>query len=273
MKNLTPLVIFTLLLLSVMGLITGIFYWMAPAENKLERAFQNYHEAERSPTVEGREVRFNQALNLYMDLDRLYSPTRGNGKLYYNIANCYFQLEEYPFAILYYNRALNLMPRSDKVADNLRIAQSKLDIKADKTELTFQRLFFFHYYLSLPERYQFFFVFSLITLLFSSFYIWASLKIFKTIALIAFSVSVLFLSSIAYTHYLSPIEGVVVNASMLFRDAGKQYAVVSELPVLSGLKVKVLEVLNEGAWLKIETPDGELGYVPFESVRLIEDGT
>lgn len=91
------------------------------AEKKeLTDADSSYIEGEKATTLAKRQEKFNQALSLYMNLEEEYAPTHGDGKLYYNIGNTYFQLQEYPRALLYH-------PETKKQLQPLR--QRKVIIK------------------------------------------------------------------------------------------------------------------------------------------------
>ena len=76
-------------------------------------------------------------------------------------------------------------------------------------------------------------------------------------------------ASIIVTQYLSGVFGVIVEPTPLYRDAGLHYAKVRDEAVLGGRKVKVVELANEGRWLRIVTDDGIMGYVPEDAIRLI----
>ena len=162
------------------------------------------------------------------------------------------------------------MPQNPKIIHNLKIAQEKLGIVQPEKEPTFKRLFFFHYYYSLPQRLQFFSFFAFVALLFASINIWAPSKWWKRMISLFTLLSCIILLSLGYTHYLQSVEGVLVHSTSLYRDAGEQYAKVIEEPILSGLKVEVYDVLKDGKWLKITTPDGDLGYISHNAIRLIE---
>ena len=238
-------------------------------KSQLKEAQAEYFKGETAATLGKRQDAFNKALAFYTDFESQYHPIYGNGKLYYNIANSYFQVGEYPWAILYYYRAHALMPRSNKVTDNLEVTLQKVGITAKKEKSVFDKIFFFHKNLSLPERLQTFFTLALFALAFSSLYIWKRNQWLKKGAILATLLSGVFLCSLGYSHYIASTEGVIVRSTALYRDAGYQYAKVIEEPVLSGNKVVILDTTADGKWLKIFTPDGDLGYVPNESIRVI----
>lgn len=237
-------------------------------QDTIQEAYASYSTGETSDTISQRKEAFNRALALYTQLAE-HSPKYGDGKLYYNIANTYFQLEEYPWAILYYYRALALRPTDEKVKHNLAMGLKKLEIVEPLGPSTFQSLFFWHNNLSLPERLQLLFLLGILLLGCASIYIWwrQSWLIYVILVLLVCWVAILF--SVAYTRYFSPIEGVLIHTTALYRDAGEQYAKVTDQPVLQGMKVRVLDVLHEGRWLKIYTPSGEIGYVPYTTIRIV----
>lgn len=247
-----------------------LFVHMFEGGGKLQEAADSYRAGENAKTIAERQEAFNNALKLYKELEAEYHPIYGNGKLYYDIANTFFQLGQYGQAAYYYYQAEELMPRSEDVQQNLKQALMKLGNYYAPQESVFKKIFFFHNYLSLPERLQLFFVMALATLALSSAYIWSRRRILKGFIALAGFICLIFFISVCYSRYFEPVEGVVVQAVSLYRDAGTQYAKVKKEPVLAGTKVEVLAVLKEGKWLKILTPDGTLGYLPANSTRVIE---
>lgn len=233
-------------------------------EEQLQKAFDSYVSGENAVTVVQRQENFNRALSIYTDLEKSYAPDYGNGKLYYNIANAYFQLENYPQALLYYYRALKLAPNDSKMQQNLATALQQLKLPKAEPEFSY-----ITWNIALPKRLQLFFASALLLLFFLSAYLWLELAWLKNLAILCGVGALLLLLSVGYSRYLSPIEAVMMRSTAMYRDAGTQYAKVSEEPVLSGSKVVVLDVLQEGRWLKIKTPDGKFGYVQQEAIRLI----
>lgn len=240
-------------------------------ESQLKEAYTSYTAGENAKTLGERKDAFNRALTLYTSLEKENEPIYGDGKLYYNIGNTYYQLEEYPWAILYYYRALSLMPGNEKVLNNLKMALNKMKISQSLEPDIYEKIFFFHSTYSLPERLRFFFLFGVLSLVLLSAYIWRPLRILSALALFAGTISLIFFVSTIFTHYISPIEAVIVQPASLHRDAGDQYAEVKKEPVAAGTKVEVLAITSNGKWLKILTPDGILGYVSNAQIRLIQE--
>ena len=83
--------------------------YLTPASGSAEKGKAYYSQGVSAATVAGQSAAFNAALDEFLGLEAAGNPVFGSGKLYYNIGNTYFQLEEYPRAILYYARAERLM--------------------------------------------------------------------------------------------------------------------------------------------------------------------
>ncbi|MBA3815138.1 MAG: hypothetical protein H0X29_01180 [Parachlamydiaceae bacterium] len=260
-----PLVLCALVIIIVLML-----FLIRQDDPRLADADNSYRRGEEAKTISDRKVAFNESLQIYQELEKEYHPNFGSGRLYYNIGNTYFQLEEYPWAIFNYLRAQKLMPRNEKVISNLGIAQEKLSIeKTNNKSTAFSKVFFFYTYLSLPERLQVFFLFSLLAFVLTSAVLWFSnswLKRAMWISLLLLGISVL---SLAYSQYFEPVRAVLVQASDLYRDGGTEYAKVGEAPLEAGTEVEVISSLPNGKWLKIVTPKGDPGFVPGETIRIL----
>ena len=269
MKNPFNLLVILLILGAVASHFSYRFSKQEDIREYLREAHLEYAKGETANTVGKREDAFNRSLSDYIDLEKRYHPVYGNGKLYFNIANSYFQLGNYPFAVLYYNKAKKLMPRNEMVERNLSTALGKIGLSEKQEDSVFQKIFFFHFFTSVSERLQLLFLFSFAAFLSFTFYIWSRKEAFVKVGKFCSFIGLIILVSYTYSHYLSPIEAVIVKSSALYRDSGFQYAKVQDEPVLSGKKVEVLDVINNGEWLKVRLQSGELGYVPQEAIRII----
>jgi len=251
-------------------LVLGYFSLAQPGDKKMRaEAGQAYQEGERTNSPDQRREAFNRALKLYTGLEDTYQPSMGSGKLYYDIANTYFELGEYAFAVLYYYRALNLRPYDSRVEHNLETALKKLKLLKPERFSSWTSAFLLHDALPLPMRLQLFAFFAILFFGLWSLYLWFPQYYLKPLIGLASIFLLFFAASALYSYYFAPIEGVIVQASALYRDAGIQYARVSEKPLSAGEKVQVLEVMDEGKWLKVISQEGVFGYIPENAVRLL----
>lgn len=258
-----------ILVLILLGL---IIFGVTTSQNNLrpQEATDLYQKGELTTTIAERKAAFNSALDIYLTLEKEYHPRFGTGKLYYDIGNTYYNLESYPWAILYYNRAQRLMPRSDEVVYNLATTLKQLQLPQDNPPDVFSKVLSLQTYLSLPEQLQLFCGLTILAFLFASFYIWTNNQWCKKSVFICFIPIIWLLLGFAYTHYFTPLEAILVQSVELRRDAGRQYAKVNIDPIPAGSKVEVIDITSDGSWLKIKMPQESLGFVPQESIRLIE---
>lgn len=257
---------FFLIGLSIAMLAWFFFWHIGVTSEPLEEAYRAYSAGEQAKTVAERKKEFNKALALYTEVENKNS---NDGRLYYNIGNTYFQLEEYPLAIYNYYRADALRPGDDKIQQNLHFALEKAGVKPEKEETIFSQIFYPHFYLSLADRLRAFFFSGIALLAFISAYIWFKQKWVWNLIILSGLVYLFFLSSTLYSRFISPVEGVMIQSALLYRDAGTEYAKVKNEPLLGGSKVEVLDILKDGQWLKIKSPDGTLGYVPQKTIKLL----
>lgn len=230
-----------------------------------DRAFIKYKEGEKASNAVERKQAFNEALTLYLQMES-DSPS---ALLCYNIANTYYQLNEFGYAILYYNKALKENPRLDEARANLDIALQKVGITQEKPNFIQNYVLFAHYKLSHNEKTIIVIIMFFIAFAFLSVYVWIPQLALKKAAFIAMWVALFFFTSIIWVDYFTAPQAVVVRPVALRRDAGDEYAPVVGPPVLSGTCVKVLDVASDGNWLKVESPAGEVGYISKEYARIV----
>lgn len=258
--------LFIFLALALFILATVLF---RTGDSRTQLAEESYRQGESSTVIADRKEAFNKALDLFLKLDGDYHPHFGNGKLSYDIGNTYFQLGEYPLAILYYKRAENLMPRSELIKRNLNLANEKLGLKPQENKGLFDFLLL-KPFLSLPERLQIFFVLAVFTLILTSAWLWTKKQWLSNVGVIFLLLLTAAMFNLGLTYYFSPIEGVLINSAELRRDAGKEFAKVKDEPISGGTTVEVTATSPNGKWLKVIIPGGEFGFVPVESVRLVD---
>lgn len=238
------------------------------AESLLQLTEQQYLLAEAEQDPLKKQKNYNNALKGYATLVREHQPEFGSGKLYYNLANSFYQLGEYPYAMLYYSKALRLNPNDKNIDFNLQAVKEQMGQTLVKKRASFFEILLMEF-LPLPLRLQLFALFCILFFACWSLFLWYPKRFYKYGILLSLIIGAFFFVSVLHTRYFTPIEAVIVHASFLYKGAGKQYGKASKEIVFSGSKVRVLDVGNEGDWLKIITEDGSLGYVPSNSLQVI----
>jgi hypothetical protein len=236
---------------------------LAAEESPIEKAFKKYSEAERGTTPDARKKAFNEALTYYLQAE----PDHPSGPLCLNIANTYFQLGEYGFAILYYYKAQAEMPRDSQVQANLRMALQKAGIDVQEPSFVEKYLLFFHTRLSHNEKawgalILFFIAFAIISV-----HIWLPQEYLKKFAIFCTAIGAIIFTSLVWVDYFSSPQVVMVHPTELRRDAGEQYATVPCSSCVPGVKLTVIGVDQQGNWMKVMLPTGEVGYIAKEYVR------
>lgn len=198
-----------------------------------------------------------------------------NGRLDYNIGNCYFRAGDLGRAILYYRRAQRLIPNDPNLRQNLRqnLAYARLrraDVVKERVGRRVARtLLFLHYDLSPFPKIVLAAVFlNLAALL-------GLLRLFRPSAprwplFVLFGLGLLFIASVSFTEldlHRSP-PGVVVAESVVARKGdGAAYEPSFKAPVHAGMEFRLVE--RRADWYHIELPDGRRCWIPDKSARLV----
>ena len=198
-----------------------------------------------------------------------------NGRLFYNIGNINFLLEDIGRAILNYRRAEQYIPNDPNLAKNLAYArnmrQDKLEIK-DQKKIQ-QTLFFFHYDFGTKTRLVIFGISYVI------FWIFAGVKIFSQrpytswVLTISLLFTLLFGTSLYIERYQSNtgLEGVILAPEVIARQGdAESYQPSFEDFLHSGTEFILLE--DRGAWWQIELPDSRSCWILKKSGELVKEG-
>ncbi len=221
-----------------------------------------------------------QAEDLYrkslLRLERLVAEGVKNGRLYYNIGNVYYRLNDIGRAIVNYRRAERYLSDDPNLDRNLAAARAKRQdqIEEKQGEKVLKTLFFWHYDLSFGQR----------AFLFGTFYLglWC-LAVIRLVTprpftgwglALSFLLAGLFLGSLLTDRFLAPEKtgGVLVASEVVARKGdGESYQPSFQEPLHAGTEFILRE--NRNQWLHIELPDGRLCWVPSWSAELIVPGS
>ena len=197
-----------------------------------------------------------------------------NGKLFYNIGNIHFLLEDIGRAILNYRRAEQYIPNDSNLVKNLSYARSirrdKLDI--NEQEKILQTLFFFHYDLPTQTRLILFGIF------YVSLWVTAGVKIFSGRPFTSWGLGVSLLFTLLFggslfmeARQVNLIrEGVIIDPEVIARQGdAESYQPSFEAPLHAGTEFKLRE--ERGAWWQIGLSDGRSAWIPAKSGELVRD--
>jgi tetratricopeptide (TPR) repeat protein len=214
---------------------------------------------------------YKEALQVWNDV---YATGYRSAGLDYNIGNAYFKLNNIPEAILFYERAYLLNPIDEDINYNLQIARSLI---VDRFQ-EIPDLFFIKWYnfvsllLSSDSWAKISIVSFILCLLFLSLYIYSSKYSQKVIGFwLALILLVISISSFAlmgrnkflvHDSHKAIITNPVVSGKSSPDNSGKDLFVLHE-----GTKVSIEDEVGE--WVEIRLSDGNVGWIPVNSLNII----
>lgn len=232
----------------------------ANVEQVLQDAHANYQQGEKATTYEERKLAFNRALFLYHSLE----PDIPNAHLDQALGDTYFQLGEYAWAVLYYQRALKKNSQNISVVSHLKEAQQKLGVSPLMNEENKIESFF-----PLSKQFKLLFWVILVTFLTFSCTIWFPFTWIRKLAIVCAVFLGLLLANLLFVYYSTPVEGILIKTTGFYRAPTWNQPQLTDQPLLAGSKVKILQITNEGEWLKIENSAEMIGYIPSAVLRPI----
>lgn len=243
-------------------LIVFIFpLWGSQLEETLEKANAYYQKGKQATSFEEQQRAFNQSLFLFNQLER---ETKGSiPNIHFMLADNYIQLREYPWAILYYQRALKQDPDNPLINSHLENIQKRLGLPTHPPSSFKQGLF------SLLYKSNLLFWAILITFFTCSAAIWFSYPWIRKMAIISLMLLALLLCQFGFFYYSTPLEGILIHPSGFYRIPDENQSQLTDRPLLAGSKVKILQISENGDWLKIENANDVIGYLPTANLRLI----
>ena len=208
---------------------------------------------------------YQEAIKAY---DSLLIMGLESSELYLNIANCYYKLSKWPYAILYYERSLKLKERKE-VRENLELANKKIfdygkiipipELFYKKLWLKFTKFFSikFWQYLSIIFAWSFFIVF-LINKFFKK-----NTK-FLSIYLLFFALFFFIVTVSINKRNFDLKEAIIFDSEVLVKSAPASDG-LDKFVIHSGTKVEILDKIN--IWSKIKISNGKTGWILEDSFK------
>lgn len=215
---------------------------------------------------------------LYTDAREKYLQVADGGwessRLYYNLGNTCFKLNDYPHAILWYERALRLDPGNEDISYNLNVANSKI---ADKIE-PLPVLFYIRWYQGLTGLFSvtawavqtiICFILTLISILL---YLYTRRLILRKSGFwggIIFLVLTLFtlLFSVSGSHHVRNVHEAIVFEPTITVKSSPDAKGIDLFPLHEGTKVRLIDQI--GTWYEIRIANGSVGWLPAEAIEEI----
>ncbi|MBC8316035.1 MAG: tetratricopeptide repeat protein [Bacteroidetes bacterium] len=215
---------------------------------------------------------------LYTDAIDYYKQVADAGfeapELFYNLGNAYFKLNDYPHAILWYERARRLDPGNEDIDYNLNVANSKIADKIDPLP----DLFYVRWYWSIVNLFpintwaiQTIVCFILTLVAISLYFISRRLFLRKTgfraaILFLALTLFILLFSVSGYHRMKTLHEAIVFDPTITVKSSPDEKS-VDLFVIHEGTKVQLLDKIGE--WYEIRIANGSVGWLPEESFEEI----
>jgi tetratricopeptide (TPR) repeat protein len=238
---------------------------------QLAQANRAFEQALTSTTPEAAQGYYRQAIAGY---EQLIAAGIHNAKLYYNLGNAYFRLNDLGHAILHYRRGLRLEPGNRQLQANLRYARSRridqIDVSRERQHALLPQLFFWSDALSIPTQG---------TLALVGYYlawgcafahlVWRRASLLWGLAGAAFFCLVFAGSTwLTQLQYAARQAGVIVAEEVVMRKGnGESYTPQLPQPLHAGTEFVVLEA--RGSWLAIQLDNGTSGWIRRDSAALL----
>ncbi|MCK5529513.1 MAG: tetratricopeptide repeat protein [Kiritimatiellae bacterium] len=195
-----------------------------------------------------------------------------NGKLFYNIGNTYFRMEDVGNAILNYRRAELYMPSDVNLVKNLHYAQARRVDSFEEQQSTrvLKTLFFWHYDFSAKTRgilfgvmFAFLWLFSTVRLFIRRPYLNWLIGAFVILSFFLFGS---LMADYVQARLVKP--GVIIVREVIARKGdSKTYEPTFKQPLHAGTEFVLKE--DRGTWVQVELTDGTQCWLPSDSVGLV----
>ena len=198
----------------------------------------------------------------------------GGGELYYNLGNACYKSGDIAHAILYYERALKVMPNDDDLKHNLQLANLMITDKIESTP----RLFVWDYWDSIKQMTSLqgitwlTYLFFVVTMGAVAIVIVARTYRTRRLAFIsgatAAVIFVFFLTVlVARASDLARQDSAIVIASITTVKNSPDEKSSDAFVLHGGVKVHITDRLNE--WVKIRLADGKVGWMESSAAAVI----
>lgn len=231
------------------------------------------------------EVLFQKATDAYNNGDYkkaidFYSSILENGKhspeLYFNLGNCHYKLDEIGPSIYFYEKALLLQPNDPEILNNLGFAKNmRLDAIEEMPKTAVMRLHDAVVLALTPDQWSYLavamvFVFVLGFIVYYILFNATQKRIAFIVANTALFISVLSvaLGYLAYKNHASKNPAIIFEREVVVTSEPNERS-EKVFALHEGTKVNVLESLED--WSKVKIADGQTGWMPSESLRLLKD--
>ncbi len=215
---------------------------------------------------------------LYNDAIEQYNKVIDNGyqsaKLFYNLGNAYFKLNDMASAILNYERAKKLDPNNKDIIFNLKIANSRIPDKIEAVPTVFYKKWWNTFYnmFSVNTWAKIAIGTLIITLILIAVYFISHSRITKKfsfwfgILFLLVTIFAFIISSQKYYYTKAENEAIVFTPAITVKSSPSKNS-VDLFVIHEGTKVEITDEVKD--WYEIKIANGSIGWLPAEAVKTI----
>ncbi len=236
----------------------------------LFRHANNYFDEALKKSGEDKTLLFRKAISLFEKI--INEKKIHNGYLYYNIGNCYFEMDDIGRAILNYRRAEKFIPNDPRLKNNIAatILRRQDKIEKSQVESIWRAFFFWHYMMGLKPKVIIFSTAFALTWIFLIIRIFYSTYIMKWLVGLTLLLSVIFATSVVL-HYLRDkydLSGVIIAEETNARKGpGESYEPSFKQPLHAGTEFRMLSI--DAGWYQIRLENGDQCWIPKPDAELL----
>lgn len=198
---------------------------------------------------------YEEAKNSYL---QILKNNKYDASIYYNLGNCFFQLKNYPSAILAYEKALKIAPNHPSIKHNLELANQKGIDKNEHSNTFFLVQWTENFYLKFSSKsWAIVFLISFWILSISTFVYFRNRNVFYlklNIFLLLISILFFYLTNKKYQYETTLTHAIVMKDSELLSKPSSSAKIIGN--IVSGKKVKLLD--KDADYLKIKLLNGKV---------------
>lgn len=204
------------------------------------------------------EKQYEKAANILTELldQKIYNST-----VYYNLGNCFYQLKEYPKAILFYEKANKLDRNNSNIQHNLKLANNKALTKIETSKQFFlvQWLNAFIYQYNL-KTWSIIFLITLWSFAIFSIFFFRTKKtsyLFFTFGSFVIALMLFFICYKNYIYQTKQTHAIVMQSGDTYPSPNKHKKYKNGLE--EGSKIKLLD--NDGGFYKVQTSNDNVVWI------------
>jgi tetratricopeptide (TPR) repeat protein len=219
-----------------------------------------------------RNEQYEEAITKYEEL--IKSQSIVSAQVLNNLACAYYQVTDYPNAILFFERALRLDPANKTIEKNIEISNLHIEDKLDIVPEMFYTKWIHSLYKLLTVNGWF----SLFVILFVLFFVSLSaymfakpigfrkIGLYSTFVFLPFTIIVLAVSLGAYKRTINKNEAIIMSERVALKNSPNEKSSDSGI-IHAGLKVKIKD--NISRWYLVKLPDGKEGWIQNTDFEII----